>query len=62
MWNFAIPADKANKDKELAYHTAASIQNPKVAEEVYEQSMKAPFVTLSPAELLALSPDYCQKL
>ena len=57
-----MPADKVNKDKEPAYCTAAPIQNPKVAEEVYERSMKAPFVTLSPAELLALSPDYCQKL
>ena len=60
--NFAAPADKASKDKEPAYCTAAPIQNPKVAEEVYERSMKAPFVTLSPAELLALSPDYHQKL
>ena len=60
--NFAAPADKASKDKKPAYRTAAPIQNPKVAKEVYERSMKAPFITLSPAELLALSPDYCQKL
>ena len=59
--NFAVPVEKG-KDKEPAYHTIALIQNTKIAEEVYERSMKGPFVTLSPAEFLSLSPEYRQKM
>ena len=62
MRNFAAPADKAGREKEPAYHTAAPIQNPKVIEEVYERSMKASCITLSPAELLSILPEYRQKM
>jgi hypothetical protein len=62
--NFGAPAekDKAPKEKEPAYRTIAPIQNPKIAEEVYSRSMKAPFITLSPEELLSLCPEYRQKV
>src|SRR6202171_6139201 len=61
--NFAAPADKSKeKEKEPTYRMIAPIQDPKVAEEVYERLMKAPFVTLSPAELLSISPEYRQKM
>jgi len=61
--NFAAPADKtSNKDKEPAYKTFALIQNPKVADTVYERSMKAPSVTISPEDLLSLSPEIWQRM
>jgi hypothetical protein len=60
--NFAAPAEKASKEKEPAYRTVAPIQDPQITTAVYERSMKSPFVTLTPAELLAISPDYRQKM
>jgi hypothetical protein len=58
--NFGAPAekDKVQKEKEPAYCMIAPIQNPKIAEDVYSQSMKAPFITLSLEELLSLCPEY----
>jgi len=56
--NFAAQVDKnINKDKEPAYKTVAPIQNPKVADAIYKRSMKSPSVTISPEELLSLSPE-----
>jgi hypothetical protein len=51
--NFAAPVDreKATKDKE-----------PQVVEDVYLQSKKALFITLSTKEILALSSEYRQKI
>jgi len=46
-----------NKEKEPAYKTVALIQNPKVADAIYKRSMKSPSVTISPEELLSLSPE-----
>jgi len=62
--NFAAPVDKnINKEKDPAYKTVAPIQNPKkVAEAIYERSMKSPSVTISPEELLSLSPEIRQKM
>lgn len=62
--NFAAPVDKdkGSKDREPAYRTVAPIQNSRVADDVYSRSMKTPFVTLSPEELLSLSPEYRQKM
>ena len=62
--NFAAPFDKTKvaKDREPAYRTQAPAQNAKITEDVYSRSVKAPFVTLSTEELLALSPDYRQKV
>src|SRR5271154_3730291 len=54
--NFAGPSLKT-KDKDPAYHVIAPIQNPKIFEDVYSRSMKAPVVTLSMEEYCAISPD-----
>jgi hypothetical protein len=45
------------RDKEPTYQTIAPIQNPKIATEIYNKSMKLPLVTLSPEELFAISSD-----
>jgi hypothetical protein len=55
--NFGAPAPKPPKEKEAAYRTQAPIQDPKIAEEVYARTLKAPVVTLSLQELWALSPE-----
>jgi len=61
--NFAAPVDKnINNEKEPAYKTVTPIQNPKVADAIYERSIKSPSVTISPEELLSLSPDIRQKM
>jgi len=61
--NFAAPVDKnINKEKEPAYKTVAPIQNPKVTDAIYKRSMKSPSVTISPKELLSLSPEIQQKM
>ena len=61
--NFAAPVDKnINKDKEPTYKTVTSIQNPKVADAIYERLMKSPSVTILPEELLSLSPEIRQKM
>jgi hypothetical protein len=48
--NFASLPAKV-KDKDPPYQTQAPVQDPKLADEVYARTMKAPFVTLSPQEL-----------
>jgi hypothetical protein len=55
--NFAAAPAKPAKDKEPAYHYVAPIQNPCTVIEVYNKSMQAPLVTLSPEELFAISPE-----
>ena len=53
----------AAKSKEApAYHTQAPIYSPVLANEVYQRSMKAPCVTLTPEELLSISPEVRGKL
>lgn len=52
--NFAAPAEKEKSSKEPAYRTIAPIHSSQFAEEVYTQSMKLPFVTLSPEELCTI--------
>src|ERR1700677_2286817 len=54
--NFAGPPSKT-KDKDPTYHVIVPIQNPKIFEDVYSQSMKALVVTLSMEEYCAISPD-----
>jgi hypothetical protein len=39
-----------------SYHTQAPIQKDKITEDVFTQSMKTPLITLTPEELLSLSP------
>jgi len=59
----AAPVDKnINKEKEPTYKTVTLIQNPKVTDAIYERLMKSPSVTISPKELLSLSPDIRQKM
>ena len=60
--NFDTPAGKSSREKEPAYHTQAPIQNPALANNVYKHSMKTPCVTLTPEELLLLSPEICSKV
>jgi hypothetical protein len=55
--NFAATPAKPAKDKEPAYHYVAPIQNPRTIIEVYNKSMQAPLITLSPEELFAISPE-----
>jgi hypothetical protein len=59
--NFAAPPPKP-KDKDSAYRTQAPVQDKKIADDVYARSMTTPFVTLSPQELLSLSPEVRQKV
>ncbi|KAF8234286.1 hypothetical protein L208DRAFT_1095722, partial [Tricholoma matsutake] len=62
--NFAAPAEKEKivREKEPVYHTIAPIQNVKIIDNIYSQSMKAPLVTLSSEELLGISVKMCQKM
>ena len=57
----ALPP-KQSKDKEAAYRTTAPIQDPKFAEEVFNRSMKTPFVTLSSEELYSISHEIRAKV
>jgi hypothetical protein len=53
----------AGKSKDApAYHTHIPIQSPAIANEVYNRSMKSPCVTLTPEELLSISPEVRSKL
>jgi hypothetical protein len=54
--NFAA-APKPAKNKEPTYQTIAPIQNPKIATEIYNKSMKLPLVTPSLEELFTISPN-----
>jgi hypothetical protein len=55
--NFAAAPTKPAKEKELAYHYVAPIQNPRTVINVYNKSMQTPHITLSPEELYAISPE-----
>ncbi|EED82015.1 predicted protein [Postia placenta Mad-698-R] len=56
--NFATPPKPSNdKGKEPAYKTIVPIIQPKLAEEIFQRSMKSQFVTLTPEELLSIAPD-----
>jgi hypothetical protein len=57
--NFAAAPAKPAKDKEPAYHYVGPIQNPHTVINIYNKSMQAPLVTLSPEELFAISPEVC---
>jgi hypothetical protein len=60
--NFAAAPAKPAKDKEPAYHYIGPIQNMCTIIEVYNKSMQAPLITLSPEELFAISPEVCNRL
>lgn len=59
--NYATPPAKPSKEKEPAYHTQAPIYSPQIAQQIYNRSMKSPFVTLSPEELFSISPEIRNK-
>ncbi|KAF8228932.1 hypothetical protein L208DRAFT_1484725, partial [Tricholoma matsutake] len=44
-----------------SYHTQAPIQKDKITEDVFTQLMKTPIITLTPEELLSLSPKVHMK-
>jgi hypothetical protein len=60
--NFATAPVKPTKEKQPAYHYVAPIQNLRTVVDVYNKSMQAPLVTLSPEELFAISPEVCNRL
>jgi hypothetical protein len=60
--NFTAAPAKPVKEKEPAYHYMAPIQNLRTVINVYNKSMQAPLVTLSPEELFAISPEVCNRL
>jgi hypothetical protein len=60
--NFAAAPAKPAKDKEPAYHYVAPIQNPCTIVDIYNKSMQALLVTLSPEELFAISPEVRNRL
>ncbi|CDO74316.1 hypothetical protein BN946_scf184449.g1, partial [Trametes cinnabarina] len=56
--NFGAPPAKTKEsDRDPAYRTQAPVHNPKVAEEIFARSMKAPVISLSPEELLSIAPE-----
>jgi hypothetical protein len=60
--NFAAAPAKPAKEKELAYHYVAPIQNPHTIVNVYNKLMQAPLITLSPGELFTISPEVHNRL
>jgi hypothetical protein len=57
--NFAsVPA----KPKDVGYHIQAPIEDPKIASEVYMRWLKTSNVSVSPEELLSLSPELRNKV
>jgi hypothetical protein len=60
--NFAAAPTKPAKEKEPAYHYVAPIQNPCTVVNVYNKSTQPPHITLSPEELLAISPEVRNQL
>jgi hypothetical protein len=60
--NFAATPTKPVKEKELAYHYVAPIQNPWTVVNVYNKSMQSPHITLLPEELFAISPEVRNQL
>jgi hypothetical protein len=59
--NFALQS-KPPKEKYFAYKTYAPIQDSKIADSVYSHIMKDSHFTISPQELLSLSPEVQQKV
>jgi hypothetical protein len=57
--NFAAAPAKPAKYKEPAYHYVAPIQNLRTVVDVYNKSMQALLVTLSPEELFAIFQEVC---
>ncbi|CDO78131.1 hypothetical protein BN946_scf184860.g3 [Trametes cinnabarina] len=56
--NFGAPPAKTKEsDRDLAYRTQAPVHNPKVAEEIFAHSMKAPVISLLPEKLLSIAPE-----
>ncbi|KAF8239515.1 hypothetical protein L208DRAFT_1237183, partial [Tricholoma matsutake] len=58
--NFVSPS-KGKKHEGPLYHTLAPIQNDKIAQDIFNQSMKTPMITLTAEELLLLSPEVRMK-
>ena len=54
-----VPAKEGSK--EVAYRNQVPIYQPKLAEEVFARSMRTPTVTLTPEELLSISPEVRNK-
>ncbi|CCM06951.1 uncharacterized protein FIBRA_09265 [Fibroporia radiculosa] len=62
LQNFgAAPKANPNKGKEPSYQMLTPAYQPEMIEKVFERSMKSPFVTLSPKELLSILPDLRSK-
>ncbi|KAI0949356.1 hypothetical protein AcW1_008990 [Taiwanofungus camphoratus] len=56
--NFAAaPKPTADKGKDVAYKTITPVHQEKLTEEIFARSMRTPVVTLTPEELLSISPD-----
>jgi hypothetical protein len=60
--NFAAAPAKPAIDKEPVCHYVAPIQNLHTIIKVYNKSMQAPLVTLSPEVLFAISPEVSNRL
>ena len=45
-----------------SYQTLSPIQNVRIADEVFQRSLKTPYITISSEELLSLSPEVRNKL
>jgi hypothetical protein len=60
--NFAAAPAKPDKEKKLAYHYVAPIENPRTVINVYNKSMQTPHITLSPEELYTISPEVRNRL
>ena len=54
--NFGAPPVPP-KDKDTAYKTQVPVYRASFAEDIFERSMKAPVLTLTPEELLSISPE-----
>ncbi|KAI0953768.1 hypothetical protein AcV7_007202 [Taiwanofungus camphoratus] len=62
LQNFATPSKPSNdKGKDPAYKTIVPIHQPKIANDIFACSMRSPLVTLTPEELLSISPDVCNR-
>ena len=59
--NVGAPPPKPPVGRDFAYRSTAPVQQPHIAEDVFKRSMAASCITLTPAELLSLSPEVRQK-
>jgi hypothetical protein len=48
--------------KDFAYRTTAPIQSPGIVNDVFNKTMKARYVTLSPEEIMSIAPDVRSKV